>query len=61
MPRSSRRCPSRLITVHNLHLYGTLVREAREAILAGRYDAFAKEWLAGLEAGAAEAEPARAT
>ncbi|MDI1481530.1 tRNA guanosine(34) transglycosylase Tgt [Polyangium sp. y55x31] len=44
----------RLITAHNLHLYGTLVREAREAILAGRYDAFAKEWLAGLEAGAAD-------
>ena len=27
----------RLLTVHNLHLYGALVREAREAIRAGRY------------------------
>ncbi|UQA60025.1 tRNA guanosine(34) transglycosylase Tgt [Polyangium aurulentum] len=44
----------RLFTAHNLHLYGTLVREAREAILAGRYEAFAKAWLDGLGAGASE-------
>lgn len=35
----------RLITEHNLHLYGRLVREAREAITAGRYAAFARAWL----------------
>jgi queuine tRNA-ribosyltransferase len=34
----------RLITAHNLHLYGRLVREAREAILAGRYAELAKGW-----------------
>jgi queuine tRNA-ribosyltransferase len=34
----------RLITEHNLHLYGRLVREAREAILAGRYAEFARGW-----------------
>ena len=51
----------RLITAHNLHLYGTLVREAREAILAGRYDAFAREWLSGLEAGGAEGSAAAVT
>jgi queuine tRNA-ribosyltransferase len=34
----------RLITAHNLHLYGRLVREAREAILAGRYAEFARDW-----------------
>lgn len=38
----------RLITAHNLHLYGQLVREAREAILENRYDAFARAWLDGL-------------
>lgn len=35
----------RLFTEHNLHLYGRLVREAREAIAAGRYAAFARAWL----------------
>ncbi|EYF02397.1 tRNA guanosine(34) transglycosylase Tgt [Chondromyces apiculatus] len=35
----------RLITEHNLHLYGRLVREAREAIAAGRYASFARAWL----------------
>jgi queuine tRNA-ribosyltransferase len=40
----------RLLTIHNLHLYGTLVAEAREAILAGRYRAFAAAW-AGLNRG----------
>ena len=34
----------RLLTVHNLHLYGRLTREAREAIVAGRYAEFAKAW-----------------
>jgi queuine tRNA-ribosyltransferase len=40
----------RLLTIHNLHLYGRLVAEAREAILAGRYRAFAAAW-AGLNRG----------
>jgi queuine tRNA-ribosyltransferase len=35
----------RLLTEHNLHLYGRLVREAREAISAGQYQRFAREWL----------------
>ena len=34
----------RLFTEHNLHLYGQLVREAREAISAGAYEAFARAW-----------------
>ncbi len=34
----------RLFTAHNLHLYGQLVAEAREAIGAGRYAAFAEAW-----------------
>ena len=34
----------RLFTAHNLHLYGRLVREAREAIARGGYAAFAREW-----------------
>ncbi|MFT3766236.1 MAG: tRNA guanosine(34) transglycosylase Tgt [Minicystis sp.] len=34
----------RLFTQHNLHLYGRLVREAREAIARGTYAAFAQAW-----------------
>ncbi|MCU0657996.1 MAG: tRNA-guanine transglycosylase, partial [Polyangiaceae bacterium] len=34
----------RLLSVHNLWLYGQLVREAREAILAGDYEAFRARW-----------------
>lgn len=37
----------RLLTLHNLHLYLGLVKDARQAILAGDYDAFAKRFLAG--------------
>jgi queuine tRNA-ribosyltransferase len=53
----------RLITAHNLHLYGALVREAREAILAGRYESFARGWLDGLGAGegAAPGDPESAS
>jgi queuine tRNA-ribosyltransferase len=32
---------SRLGTLHNLHYYQTLMREMREAIAAGRFDAMA--------------------
>lgn len=35
----------RLFSVHNLWLYGDLVREAREAIRSGTYPAFAAGWL----------------
>ncbi len=38
----------RLFSMHNLHLYGRLVAAAREAIIAGRYDAFRRERLAML-------------
>ena len=41
----------RLFTAHNLHLYGRLVREAREAIAAGAFASFARDWA---EAGRAE-------
>ncbi len=34
----------RLFSLHNLHLYGQLVREARAAIAAGRFDAFSADW-----------------
>lgn len=39
----------RLITQHNLHLYGRLVAEARTAIAEGRYAQFAKRWLSERE------------
>ncbi len=35
----------RLISEHNLHLYGQLVAAAREAIAAGRFAAMARDWL----------------
>lgn len=34
----------RLFSEHNLHLYGRLVREAREAIARGAYAGFARAW-----------------
>lgn len=45
----------RLLTAHNLHLYGQLVREAREAILENRYDAFVRAWLDSLAGEARDA------
>ncbi|MCC6521708.1 MAG: tRNA guanosine(34) transglycosylase Tgt, partial [Polyangiaceae bacterium] len=36
--------------VHNLHLYGTLMREARAAIREGRYARYVAAALAGLAA-----------
>jgi len=35
----------RLLSVHNLTLYGGLVRGAREAIARGEYEPFARAWL----------------
>ncbi|WP_437319166.1 tRNA guanosine(34) transglycosylase Tgt [Sorangium sp. So ce385] len=40
----------RLLTEHNLHLYGRLMREARAAIAEGRYAAFARAWLGARDA-----------
>jgi len=36
----------RLASLHNLHYYLTLTRQAREAILAGRFESFKKEFYA---------------
>jgi queuine tRNA-ribosyltransferase len=47
----------RLFTVHNLHVYGSLVRDAREAILGGRFGEFTRAFLAARE-GAATADDA---
>jgi queuine tRNA-ribosyltransferase len=35
---------ARLLTLHNLHHYGALMRGAREAIAAGRFDEFRRGW-----------------
>ena len=35
----------RLISIHNLWLYGRIVAEAREAIIAGEYARFTADWL----------------
>ncbi|MBW2457275.1 MAG: tRNA guanosine(34) transglycosylase Tgt [Deltaproteobacteria bacterium] len=36
----------RLLSLHNLHLYGVLTAEARQAIVEGRYEAFCRQTLA---------------
>jgi len=36
---------SRLLTVHNLHHWGACVAGAREAIAAGRFEDFRRDWL----------------
>ena len=38
---------SRLMTIHNLHFYLNLMRQARAHIAAGTYDAFCREFVAG--------------
>jgi queuine tRNA-ribosyltransferase len=43
----------RLLTLHNLHLYGTLVAEARAAVIAGRFAAFQRDFRSKLPAGLA--------
>jgi queuine tRNA-ribosyltransferase len=40
----------RLLSLHNLHLYGELVAGARRAIEAGEYGAFKKAWIEQAEA-----------
>jgi queuine/archaeosine tRNA-ribosyltransferase len=41
---------SRLLSVHNLHLYGELMRHARRAIEEGAYRDWAQRALAGDDA-----------
>ncbi|MCS6898307.1 MAG: tRNA guanosine(34) transglycosylase Tgt [Myxococcales bacterium] len=41
----------RLLSLHNLWLYGQLMREAREAIIAGTYETFRSRWAAVGKAG----------
>jgi queuine tRNA-ribosyltransferase len=35
----------RLLSLHNLHLYGELVASARQAILSKNYAAFKRSWI----------------
>jgi queuine tRNA-ribosyltransferase len=42
----------RLLSVHNLWLYGQLVREARHAILEGAFEAFSARWALAGQSGA---------
>ena len=46
-----------LASVHNVRFYQRLVEGARAAILAGDYEAWRREFLAGYAGGAGEAEP----
>lgn len=41
----------RLLSQHNLHFYGELVREARRAIVAGVFESFKARWLARMADG----------
>jgi queuine tRNA-ribosyltransferase len=41
----------RLLSLHNLHLYGEVVRGAREAITLGNYASFKRKWLDQLSSG----------
>jgi queuine tRNA-ribosyltransferase len=43
-----------LLTIHNVHLLLTLMREMRAAILEDRFDAYAADFLAHYPAGASE-------
>ncbi|MBL9024757.1 MAG: tRNA guanosine(34) transglycosylase Tgt [Myxococcales bacterium] len=44
----------RLLSEHNLHLYGQLTREAREAIVAGTFSSFRARWTEAGLAGSGE-------
>jgi queuine tRNA-ribosyltransferase len=46
----------RLLSVHNLYLYGQIMAEARRAVLEGRYDAFFRRFLDASHACAAQDE-----
>ena len=41
----------RLLSLHNLHLYGQIVREAREAIVAGKFAEYRRRTLQDLSSG----------
>jgi queuine tRNA-ribosyltransferase len=43
-----------LATIHNLHYYQQLMREIREAIEGGRFEAFRRDFYAARAAGADE-------
>jgi queuine tRNA-ribosyltransferase len=45
-----------LLTIHNVHLLLTLMREMRAAILAGTFDQYAEAFLAGYTPVGAPAE-----
>jgi queuine tRNA-ribosyltransferase len=49
----------RLLSLHNLHLYGELMAGAREAIRAGRYASFKKAWLEAIAEGEGDGKLAR--
>ena len=51
LERSNEILGARLNTVHNLSFYLTLVRRARAAVMAGRYPAFAADFIAARRAG----------
>jgi len=50
---------ARLVTLHNLHFYGTLVADARGAVEAGEYPAWARARLAELQTEASAEGDAR--
>lgn len=47
--KSSEPLGPRLLSLHNLHHYNSLMAEARDAISAGNYAAYAREKLAGID------------
>jgi len=48
----------RLVSLHNLHFYINLMRQAREAILAGTFPSFRREFVAGYIVRSAPVDPA---
>jgi queuine tRNA-ribosyltransferase len=49
----------RLLSVHNLHLYGQIMAEARRAILEGCYDAFFRAFLDAARASSVQEEESK--
>ena len=43
-----------LCSIHNVHFYQSLMRQARQAVLEGRYDAFARSFMTDYSAAEAE-------
>jgi tRNA-guanine family transglycosylase len=44
-------------SIHNVHFYQNLMREARKAIIEDRYDAFHRDFLTNYRGGDEEASP----